>query len=276
MRWRTPASGAHSDKRSSSFASSGLFVSVGMRPVAAPHHALRRGLDVSLGDRRGLGVARRAVEHVGAGKLHPGVALVEHSADHAERWIGDARRREPPEMIEHDGAGQALQQVGGADDLIAPQMNLHVQAERLGALRQRLDHVERGGGGLRVELCKPDTPHALGLHRLQLGVGDGRVHHRDAACLRRPVGRGRRALLHCRYGWRRAAPPPRGWCRSAAGTAGIPGRGRRAASAPRAAAAGNARRRRCACGSRRRWPALSGPAARFLRNWGLAWVLRYP
>ena len=51
---------------------------------------------------------------------------------------------QPAEMIEHDGARQPLQQIGGGDDLVGAQMDLHMPAERLDAPRQRLDHVERG------------------------------------------------------------------------------------------------------------------------------------
>ena len=137
----------------------------------------------------------------------------------------DARRRQPSEMIEHDGAGQALQQVGGADDLVAAQMNLHVPAERLDALRQRLDHVERGGRGLRVELGEADAADAAGLpcafSSASVTVGcttatpracgaelrDGVERHRVVG----DVGRG-------------LSPRPRGWCRCAAATAGTPGR----------------------------------------------------
>ena len=160
----------------------GLFVLGRMRPVAAPHHALGRGRDIRPRHLAGVRIGRRPAEKIRAGKLHPGAAAVEHPADDAEgRMVQSLRRRQAAEMIEHDRARQTQQQILGGDDLVGAQMNLHMPAERLHAPRQRLDHVHRRGRGLRIELRETDAAHAAVRHALELGVGDGRMHHRDAA-----------------------------------------------------------------------------------------------
>ena len=114
------------------------------------------------------------------------------------RMAQSLRRRQPAEMVEHDRARQAQQQIFGRDDLIGAQMNLHVPAERLHAPRQRLDHVHRRRRGVRIELREADAPDAGAIHALELGIGDGRMHHRDAARLRRQAARWRRASPRCR------------------------------------------------------------------------------
>ena len=100
------------------------------------------------------------------------------------RIVDPVPARQPAEMIEHDGAGQPLQQIGRGDDLVGAQMDLHMPAERLDALRQRLDHVDRGGGGPRIELGEADAADAAVGHALELGVGDVGMNHGDAARLR--------------------------------------------------------------------------------------------
>ena len=90
----------------------------------------------------------------------------------------------------------------------AAQMDLHVPAERRDALRQRLDHVDGGGRGLRIELGEADAAHAA--------VGQPPAARRrsrpDAPPRRRaPAGRAapaRRASPRCRCRRPRAAPPP--------------------------------------------------------------------
>ena len=78
---------------------------------------------------------------------------------------------QPSEMVEHHRARQPLQQVGGGDDLVGAQMDLHMPAERLRrGLRQRLDHVERGGGGPRIELGEADAADAAVRERPELGI----------------------------------------------------------------------------------------------------------
>ena len=183
MRCRVAASGAQPISRSNSTASSGLSASVGCGQVAAPDHALRRGGDIRARHLAGLGIGRRRAHHVGARKLHPGAAAVEQAADNGERRVIDAARQ-PFEVVEHRGAGQPLQQVSGIDDLVRPQMDLHVPAERRDALRQRLDHVDGGDGGSRIELGEADAAHAAVGEPPQLAVFHVRVHDGDAARLR--------------------------------------------------------------------------------------------
>ena len=103
--------------------------------------------------------------------------------------FGDAAGQ-PAQVIEHDRARQSLQQISRVRDLVATQMNLDVQAEWFDAFRQRLNHVDGGGRGLGIELGEADAAHTLGLHRLQFGVGHGRMDHRDAACLRTELRQG--------------------------------------------------------------------------------------
>ena len=200
--------------------------------------------------------------HVGAGQFHPGVALVEHAPDHAERRIGPRPLRQPAEMIEHDRCPAAAAANRAArDDLIRrADGSAQCQPSRLDALRQRLDHVERGGGGIRIELGEADAADAARPASLQLGVGDGRMHHRDAACAGGPScgdGVERHRIVGAR--WRQACTttarlvPMRCW------------NSRYSCDAAHwvcmrdfaAVAAESARRRRCAYGSRRRWPGLS-------------------
>ena len=69
-------------------------------------------------------------------------------------------------MVEHDRARQTQQQILGGDDLVGAQMDLHVPAERLHALRQRLDHVHRRGRGVRIELREADAADAASSMRL--------------------------------------------------------------------------------------------------------------
>ena len=96
------------------------------------------------------------------------------------------RLRQPPHVIEHDLRRQALQQVGILDDLVAAHVDLHMPAEIGDALGQRLDHVDRHRRARRIEHREADAANARIGHRAKLAVGDGRVHHRDAARVGRP------------------------------------------------------------------------------------------
>ena len=89
-------------------------------------------------------------------------------------------------MIEHHGARQAFEQRGVLDDLVGAHVDLHVPAEIGDALAQRLDHVDRHRGGARIEHREADAANAAVGERLQLRVGDARMHHRDAARVGRP------------------------------------------------------------------------------------------
>ena len=91
------------------------------------------------------------------------------------------RLRQRAEMIEHDRAGQAVPQACGVDDLVAAQVDLHVPAEIVHPPGERLDHVEGGDGGARVELGEADAADAALREGLELGVGDRGMHDRDAA-----------------------------------------------------------------------------------------------
>ena len=66
-----------------------LFLLGRMRPIARPHHPLRRGFNVGAGNRHRVGVAGRAdlAVLIGAGQLDPGLAFVDELADRPEARI---------------------------------------------------------------------------------------------------------------------------------------------------------------------------------------------
>ena len=68
-------------------------------------------------------------------------------------------------------------------DLVAEHVDLHVPAEVVDALRQRLEHVDRRRAGLHQ--VEADAAHAEIVQALELGVGHARVDDGDAA-RRRP------------------------------------------------------------------------------------------
>ena len=87
-------------------------------------------------------------------------------------------------MVEHHGRRQAFEQRGILDDLVRAHVDLDVPAEIRDALRERRDHVDRDRSRARIEHREADAANAASHHRLQLRVGHGRMHHRNAA---RPV-----------------------------------------------------------------------------------------
>ena len=82
-------------------------------------------------------------------------------------------------MVEHDRAGQPLKKVCVLDDGVAQHMDLDVPAEVVDALRQRLEHVDRGGAGL--DEIEADAANAEVVQPLEFGIGDARIDHRHAA-----------------------------------------------------------------------------------------------
>ena len=167
-------------------ASFGLSFSVGCGQSVRPDHALGRRLGEGLGELRRVGVGRRADlgVHVGAGELHPGPALVDQPADDGVgRVRGAGVLRDAPHVVEHDRRRQAVEDVLDADDLVAEHVDLHVPAEVVDALRQRLEHVDRRRAGLHQ--VEADAAHAEIVQALELGVGHARVDDGDAA-RRRP------------------------------------------------------------------------------------------
>ena len=115
------------------------------------------------------------------------------------RVIQRRRLRQAAEMIEHDRRRQAFEQRRILDDLVGAHVDLHVPAEISDALGQRLDHVDRDGGGARIEHREADAADAAVGERLQFRIGDGRMHHRDAARVRGAQAAGcRRASRGCR------------------------------------------------------------------------------
>ena len=83
-------------------------------------------------------------------------------------------------------ARQPAQQVGVGDDLVAAHVDLHVPADVGHAPGQRLDHVDAGDRGRRIEHRKADAAHAAGIERPQLAVADLGKHHGDAAGVAEP------------------------------------------------------------------------------------------
>ena len=82
-------------------------------------------------------------------------------------------------MVEDDRGGQPLQKIGRLNDLVAEQLNLDVPAEIVDPFRQRLEHLDRGPAGDNE--IEADAANAAAVQAPELGVGDARVDHRDAA-----------------------------------------------------------------------------------------------
>ena len=76
-----------------------------------------------------------------------------------------------------------MPQVFGGDDLVGPHVNLHVPAEIVHSLRQRLDHVDRRSGGVGIELGEADAANSSIRQGLQLGLRDRRVNDGHSARL---------------------------------------------------------------------------------------------
>ena len=104
-------------------------------------------------------------------------------------------------------------------------------AEIVHPLRQRLDHLGRGGAGLRE--VEADAAHAELVHALELGVGDARSTTATARAVG-PNAANASSVARCRCRRSKAARRRCGWCRCASGTAGNPRPGRRPAAASRA------------------------------------------
>ena len=156
-----------------------------MRPVAAPHHAFRRGLDVGLRDAAGLRIVRRTAEHVGARQLHPGAAVVEHPADDAERRIAetfrqtagrDDRTRSCPAAA---AADRRRRRSGRRADGFARASRAAARGRASGSIMSSVVVAVFGSNWVKR---MPRTPPSASSRRL--GVRDGRMHDRDAARLR--------------------------------------------------------------------------------------------
>ena len=82
-----------------------LFLLRRMRPVARPHHPLRRGFNVGAGNRHRVRVGRRAdlAVLIGAGQLDPGLAFIDELVDRLEAGIVErVGLCETAEVIKHD------------------------------------------------------------------------------------------------------------------------------------------------------------------------------
>ena len=88
---------------------------------------------------------------------------------------------EPRHVVEHQGAGQPLQQRRMGLDLAGQPVQLHMPAQRGNALCQRLQHVQPHGCIVLGVQRKADTANAAVMQRLQLCVADIGVHHGNAA-----------------------------------------------------------------------------------------------
>ena len=184
MRWRVRSSGAQSDSRSNSTASSGLSASGRMRPVAAPHHALGRGRDIGARDGAGLRIVRRPADHVGARELHPGAPAVEHPPDDANAGSSDAvasagrddRTRSCPAAA---ATGRRRRRSGRRADGSA---HASRAARRASPAARSCRCVVAAVLGSNWVKRMPRMPPSRKL--CKLGVGHGRMHHRDAARLR--------------------------------------------------------------------------------------------
>ncbi len=94
---------------------------------------------------------------------------------------GAVRKRHAAHVIDDDGRRQPPQHVGVGDDLVAAHMDLHVPADVGHAPRERLDHLDPGNRGRRIEHGEADATHAAFMQRLQFRVRDVGMHHRHAA-----------------------------------------------------------------------------------------------
>src|SRR6266567_7672999 len=167
---RIASSGTHSASRSNRTASLGLSFSVGCGQSLA--HTMRSGAALMYA-RADLGVL------LGARQLDPGPSPVDELADRLEaRIVQGIGLCQPAEMIEHVRGGHAQQQVLDSRDLLALHVDLDVPAEIVDPLRQRLDHLRRGGASL--DEIEADAPDAEAIEAFELGVGDRGVDDGDA------------------------------------------------------------------------------------------------
>src|SRR5215468_6576417 len=163
-----------------------------MGPVAAPHQSLWRRLDERLrnpGGFRIVGWPDLAVG-IGAGQLDPGATPVEKAAqDRMGRVVRSSRKWRMAQMIEHRLRRQTPQKVRVGDDIVAVDIELHMPAEFVDALRQRLDHVP-SDHGVRTAEGKTDAADAGIVEAFQFRISDGRMHYRHTS-------RTRAQLLQC-------------------------------------------------------------------------------
>ena len=82
-------------------------------------------------------------------------------------------------MVEHDRAGQPLKKSRVVGDGVTQHMDLDVPAKTVDALRQRLEHVDRGRAGL--DEIEADAANAKVVQPLEFGIGHPGVDHRHAA-----------------------------------------------------------------------------------------------
>ena len=102
--------------------------------------------------------------------------------------IGARRLRQTPEMIEHDRRRKPAPEIRGVGNLVAAHMDLHVPSKRVDPLRERLDHVNGGGGGRRIELGEADAADPALRQRLELGIRDGGMDDGNAARISAELG----------------------------------------------------------------------------------------
>src|SRR5438067_1146153 len=132
-----------------------------MRPIARPHHPLRRCLGVCLRELARIRIAWRADFRilVRAREFDPGPALVDQFANDSERgMIGACGLRNAAQVIKDNRRGKLVEQILDLDDLIAQHVDLHVPAERIDSFRERFEHLD--GGGARLHEVESDSAQA--------------------------------------------------------------------------------------------------------------------
>src|SRR5262249_42013836 len=103
-----------------------------MRPVAAPYHPLRRRLDESLGDLRGLWVIGRAniAVSICAGQFDPRAAPVDETAQHRKRRMLDTGGQgRMAHVIEYKLRWEPPEEIGLRHNLVAIEIELDVPSE---------------------------------------------------------------------------------------------------------------------------------------------------
>ncbi len=152
-----------------------------VRPVAAPDHSLRRGVDVSLGDLADVAIGGRPDLRVlvSAGKLNPDPAAIDGLEHQCERRVIDAGRLgNAPHVIEDNWEGRRRRRLCVLHDLVASIWIWICQPRSLTRFDSGSSMSSVVAPGLRVE---SDAANSEAVQPLELSVADACVDHRDTA-----------------------------------------------------------------------------------------------